>query len=67
MIVILVQMYKPMISPGVFFNVKIFIFHVVKELKGQKMAQNDKNFSLSHLIYQEPYIIRSSFMVHMYV
>ena len=27
-----------------FFNVKILIFQVVKELKGQKMAQNVENF-----------------------
>ena len=30
------------------------------------MTQNDKNFCLSHML-QEPYIIWSSFMVHMYV
>ena len=44
-------------SPGVFFNVKILIFQVVKGLKGQKMAQNVENFCLSHLIFQAPYII----------
>ena len=43
------------------------VFWVVRRLKGQKMAQNDKNFCLLHLIFQEPYIIWSSFMVHMYV
>ena len=31
------------------------------------MAQNVKNLCLSHLIFQEPYIIWSSFMVHMNV
>ena len=55
------------ISPGVFSNFKILIFRVVKGLKVQKMAQNDKNFCLSHIVIQEPYIIWSSFMVHMYV
>ena len=30
-----------------------------------KKFQNDKKFCLSCLIFQEPYIIRSSFMVHM--
>ena len=43
------------------------VFWVVRRLKGQKMAQNDKNFCLLHLIFQEPYIIWFSFMVHMYV
>ena len=38
---------------------------VCKRVKGQKMAQNDKKLSLSHLISQEPYIIWSSFSVHM--
>ena len=36
-----------------FFNFKILIFWVVSGLKGQKMAQNDKNFCLLHLIFQE--------------
>ena len=63
-----VQMYRMIISWGVYLNVKILIFQVVKGYKGQKMAQNDKNFcSLQHLIFQELYIIWSSFMVHMYV
>ena len=42
MIVIMVQMYKIIISPHVFFNFKILIFGVFKELKGQNMAQSDK-------------------------
>ena len=63
----MVQMCKMIISPGVFFNFKILIFQVVKGLKGQKMAQNVKNFCLLHLMFQEPYIISSSFMVHMYI
>ena len=36
---------------------KILIFRVDRGVKGQKMAQNDKKFCLSHLIFQEPYII----------
>ena len=43
------------------------MFQVVKELKEQKMIQNDKNFCLSHLIFQGSYIIWSSCMVPMYV
>ena len=49
-----------------FFNVKILIFQIFRGLKGQKMARNGKNFCLWHLIFQEPYIIWSSFMGHMY-
>ena len=63
----MVQMCKMIISPGVFLNFQILIFQVVIGLKGQKMAQNYKNFCLLHLIFQEQYIIWSSFMVHMYV
>ena len=36
-----------MISPGVFFNFKILILWVVRWLKDQKMAQNDKNLSVA--------------------
>ena len=61
----MVQMCKMIISPSIFFNFKILIFQVVKGLKRQKLAQNVKTFCLSHLIFQEPYIICSSFMVHM--
>ena len=42
-----------------FFNFKILIFWVNRGLKGQKMAQNDKKFCLSHLMFQQPYIIWS--------
>ena len=42
----MVQMCKMTMSPGVFLNNKIMIFQVVKGLKGQKMAQNVKNFCL---------------------
>ena len=47
-----------MIFPGVFFLFfKISIFWVVRGLKGQNMAQNDKKFCQSRFISQEPYII----------
>ena len=47
----------------IFFQ--ILIFRVVSGVKGQKLAQNDKNFCLSHSISQEAYIIWSWFLVHM--
>ena len=52
-----------MIFCGIFFFhfCKILIFWVVK---GQKTVQNDKTFSLSHSISQEPHIIWFSFMAH---
>ena len=43
----MVEMCKKIISPGVFFNVKILIFQDVKGLKGQIRGQNDENFCLS--------------------
>ena len=49
----MVQMYKMIRFPGVFFNVKMLVFQVVKGVKGQKMAQNDESFCLSQIIYQE--------------
>ena len=49
-------MCKMIITPSVFFSVKILIFQVVKVLKEQKMAQNVEKFCLSHLIFQEPII-----------
>ena len=58
-----------MISLGVFFIFYLFIyffnliFQAVKEVKGQKVVQNDKKLCLSHSIFQEPYIIWSSFLV----
>ena len=61
----MVQMCKMIIFPGVFFNFKILAFWVVRGLKGQKMAQNDKKFCLSHSICQELYIIWYWFLVHM--
>ena len=60
----MVQMCKMIISPGVFFNFKILIFWVAMGLKGQKMAQNDKKFCLSHSVSQEPYFIWLWFWVH---
>ena len=62
----MVHMYKMIISPGVFFHFfKILIFCVANGVKGQKMVQDEKKFCHSHLISQEPYIIWSSFIVHM--
>ena len=49
-----VEMCKVIISLGVFFNVKILIFQIVKGLKGQIMGQNEENFCL---LNQEPCII----------
>ena len=57
----MVQICKMIISPGVSFNFKILIFWVARGLKGQEMDQNDKNFCLSQLIFQESYIIWSTF------
>ena len=48
-----------------FFNFfKIFIFRIFRG-KREKMDQTDKKLCLSCLISQGPYIIWSSFMVHM--
>ena len=60
----LVQMCKMIVSPGVFFNFKISIFHIVKGLKGQKMARNIKIFCCTFYFRNH---IWSSFMVHIYV
>ena len=61
----MVQMCKLIICTDVFFNFKILIFRVVRGLKGQKMAQNDKKICVSHSASQEPYIIWLWFLVHM--
>ena len=62
----MVLMCKMIIYPEVFFILfKILIFWVVRRVKGQKIGENDKNFCLSCLISQEPFIIWSSFLVHM--
>ena len=47
------QICKMIICPGIFFNFKILIFWVVRGLKWQKMAQNDRKFCLSHSVSQE--------------
>ena len=39
------------------FFFKTLIFRIVGEIKGQKMAQNDKRFCLSHSLSPEAYII----------
>ena len=63
----LVYLCKIMISSGVFFHFfKILIFSVVRRVKGQKMAQNDKGFCLSHSSSQEPYLIWLWFLVQMW-
>ena len=48
----MVQMCKMIVSPGVFFHVKILIFQGVKGLKGQKMAENVEDFYMLYLIFQ---------------
>ena len=60
-------LYKRIIPPDIsliFF--KILIIRILwGEVKGQKMSRNDKKFSLSHAVSQEPYIIWLWFLVHM--
>ena len=46
---------------------QILIFCVVRGVKSQKMAQNEKKFCLSHSISQEPYIIWLWFLVHIFI
>ena len=53
------------ISRSFFLFFKILIFWVVRGVKGQKMAQNEKKLCLSCSISQEPYIIWFLFMVHL--
>ena len=61
----MVQMCKMIISTAVFFNFKVLIFQVVRGLKRQKIAQNDKIFlSVAPLISGPVY---HSFMVPMHV
>ena len=48
-----------------FFSILKFWFSGLSGLKGQKMAQNDKNSCLSHSVSQEPYIIWLWFLVNM--
>ena len=54
-----VQKCKMMISPDAFFIFSKFWFLSV--VRGQKMAQNDKRFCLSHSVSQKPYIIYCGF------
>ena len=63
MIIIYTAICKMITSPGIFFSYKMLVFQVVE----REVAQNYKNFCLLHLIFQEPYIMWSSFMVHIYV
>ena len=59
-------MYKRTISPGFFFiSSKFWLSGSLGWAKGQKVAQNDKIFCLSHSASQEPYIIWLWFLVHM--
>ena len=60
----MVHMCKMIISPGIFLISQNFDFPGCQGVKGQKMSQNDRNVCLLHLIFQESYIIWSSFMVH---
>ena len=56
-----------MISPGAFFIFSFFkmlVLQVVKGVKGQKMAQNDKKVCLSHILYQELCIIHTKLDLH---
>ena len=50
---------------ALFIFLKILIFQVVRGVKGQKMAQNDRTLCLSYSVSQEPYFIRLWFLVHM--
>ena len=52
------------ISRSFFHFFKILIFWVVRSVKGQKMAHNDKKLCRLLVISQEPYIIWSWSMVH---
>ena len=50
---------------GFFSFFQNFAFSSCYGVKGQKMAQNDRNFCPLYSIFQEPYIIWWLFMVHM--
>ena len=60
----MVLMCKMIISLGVFFIFSKFWFSELLGGKGQKLAHNDKKLCLLRLIFQEPYIIWLSFVVH---
>ena len=59
----MVHICKMIISPGIFFIFSKFWFSDCQGVKVQKMA---KNSCLLHLIFQKPYVIWSSFMMHMF-
>ena len=64
----MIHICKMIISSGVVFIFSKFWFYGSiggKTVKGRKTVQNDKNFSMSRTISQEPYIIWLSFMVQM--
>ena len=53
--------------PDLFFIFfKVCIFSVVREVKEQKMAQNDKNFCLFHSLSQELCLLWLWFLLNMY-
>ena len=56
---------KKMISLVVVVFLPILIFGVNSEVKGQKMAQNNKIFCLSHSISQDLCLVLLWFLVHM--
>ena len=56
---------KMIISSSIFFIFLKLWFFRLRGSKAKKMAQNDKKLCLLCLISPEPYIIWSSFMVHM--
>ena len=56
---------KKIISPGFFFILSKFRFFGLLGGKKSKKWPKKKKLRLLHLISQEPYIIWSSFMVHM--
>ena len=49
-----------------FHFLKVLFFGVVRKVKGQKIAQNDKKLSVRCTLSQEPCITWSSFMVHVW-
>ena len=47
----MVHMYTVVVSPEMFFHFfKIFAFGIIRGIKGQEMAQNDKFFCLSYSV-----------------
>ena len=53
--------------PDAFFIFfKVWIFSVVREVKEQKMAQNDKKFCLFHSVSQELSLLWLWFLLNMY-